>query len=303
MTVINMLSLGESGIAVADEQGSNNVRKSNVYQKLHPLDNSTIYGGSGNADFVMDIYQIIYDKLIESNKKVSLREIYELTNEILISQKNLLKNKCLLANFGIGLEDFITGSSIKSGRPIANKVINRAEQVVQHFDETSQIQIVLGGMEDKKFNIYNVNTFGLGLRNSLPYDSIGSGADESQKILSNYTSNLKRDKRENIDPLEGLTKVIEATNASARLNMDVGGTISITYISNNEIKIPDEDKCRLASEIVEGLTLGFIKKNIAYDMLNRLIYGEFKFEDIEEEFKHKVKDWKRFDRILRGYRL
>lgn len=303
MTVINILSLGEEGIAVADEQASSQIRKYNIAQKLHPLNDKIIYGGSGSVDFVMDIYEISKQKLKESDKPNLVRKAYEIVNGVLISQKNYLKNRTLEANLGIGLEDFITGSLTKLGKPLGENIRNRAEQLVQQFDEMSGAQILIGGVESEKFDIYTINTYGTGIKVSQPHCSIGSGADESEKVLSTYVSLLPREKRDKIDRGEGLAKIIEATNASARLNVGVGGTISISQINKEGIKSFDENKCRLASEIVEALKLGFVNKDCSYDLLNKLIFNCEDFESVKEEFKSNIENWEKLDMILRGYKL
>lgn len=302
MTVINMLSLGEEGLAVADEQGTGQIRKSNIHQKLRKLNDLVIYGGSGGADFIMNVYNLVVNYLEEAKRNPELREIHEIANRILISQKNLLRNKCLEANVGIGLNDFLVGSLIDAKMPLAENVRNKAEQIVSRFDEIFNAEILIGGMENGSFCIYEINTSGTGLKTSLPYGSIGSGADESQKTLSNYISNMRRDKRESIDAVDGLAKLIEATNASTRMNVGVGGTISIAYVTKEGIKMPDEDRCRLASEIIEGFTRDLLDKEVTYNALSKLIFENGSFEEIEEEVKQKTIAWEKLDRILRGYK-
>jgi len=303
MTVINMLSLGDEGIAVADEQVSGDIRKSNIYQKLRVLNETTIYGGSGPADFIMHIYDLVYNKLKEESRNISLREICEYTSNLIISQKNSFKDRILISNLGISLDEYITGFSVKLGKPIADNIKTKAEQFASNFDEQSKTEILIGGRESDKFCIYYINTYGVCIKGSIPYVTIGSGSDESQKILSSYIAGLKRNKRESIDKVEGLAKILEATNSSARINVGVGGTLSIVYITKEGVKIPDEDRCKLTSEIVESLSLSLIDRELSYDMLRRLIFEDDKFEVVEDEFMSKVKDWKKLNKILRGYKL
>lgn len=99
-----------------------------------------------------------------------------------------------------------------------------------------------------------------------------------------------------------MAKVIEATNASSRLNVGVGGAPSIVYIREGEVIIPDEARCIKATEIVTGLTSGLLTKDFSYQALSDLIYGKKNPLIIEEEMKNNAKDWNKLDRIFRGYK-
>ena len=99
----------------------------------------------------------------------------------------------------------------------------------------------------------------------------------------------------------GITKIIEATNASRKCSVGVGGSLYIVYIGE-EIIVPEENNCILASELVEGLTFGFLERDFVYASLLDLIYKGKNYRDIEEEMKSNAKNWEEFNRFLRGYR-
>ena len=85
MTVINMLSFGESGVAVADEQASNPLRKHNSTQKLHDMGDSVVYGWSGPVDLLVDICEISRQQIDESRKEMSslsLRNTHNIVNNV-----------------------------------------------------------------------------------------------------------------------------------------------------------------------------------------------------------------------------
>jgi hypothetical protein len=136
--------------------------------------------------------------------------------------------------------------------------------------------------------------------------SIGSGADESDKVLSGYVERLPREQREKIQTVEGLVKLIEATNGAANLNVGVGGSPSIIYVKKDEdkdvVKQPNESQCILASEVVEGYTRGLLDRDFTYSAVRRLVLENVDFRTVEEGMKQKAKDWKKLDRLLRGYK-
>ena len=156
MTVINMLSLGEEGIAVADEQSSNRIRRYNSTQKLHFLnDDKVVYGGSGPADLIKEIYDMSKQKLSEMDpdKKISLRNVYELVNSTISDYRNWLKENFLRSNFGFGIDDFITGTLIRASKPIDRQVMDAVNSCLRGFSENGSMQVLLGGIENSRFMV------------------------------------------------------------------------------------------------------------------------------------------------------
>jgi hypothetical protein len=161
MTVINMLSLGEEGVAVADEQASGGIRKYNIAQKLYRLNGSTVYGGAGPADAIRTVYELSDEKIKEEEKERSLRQVHELVTEVIIQAKNTLKDKVLRSNLGIGLDNLLTGTLGRTGMPLDPQVKERAEELLKRFDGMD-LGVLLGGLENNRFCIYLLNDEGTG---------------------------------------------------------------------------------------------------------------------------------------------
>ena len=301
-----MISFGNAGVALADEQSSTHSRKYNVAEKLKLLDDSYVYGGSGPSDCIREIYNLAASelkKILQERTSFPLSDVYSLIQQVSIAHRRNLKDVVLKSNLGITLDEFIAGILARTGNRIDESVIKTAGSMLQQVDNEARMQIILGGLLEGKFEIYQIDSVYGGTNISRPYHSIGSGAEESERILSRYIANLPREKRDSIDKNEGLVKIIEATNASTNLNIGVGGSPSIVYITpdNKPIK-PRENQCILASEIVEGFTNGLLDQDFVYGAVANLVYDNGSFETIEEEMKKRAKDWKRLDRILRGYK-
>ena len=307
MTVINMLSLGNAGLAVADEQSSHmrTLRKYNLSQKLKVLDDSIIYGGSGAADPIGEVYDIIMNKIAKSKKtkdNITLPEIGALAEKSLMDYKNSFKSRALYGNLGITINEYLTGINLATSQPLDEHIKREAKELCAQADKSIGMGMLLGGIQNEQFEIYDVSfDSGLG-KSARPYESIGSGNDESDKVLSKYIVSLPREKRNSIDKQEGLIKIIEATNASSNGNVGVGGAPSIAYISKDGIIMPSESQSILASEIVEGYTRRLLTKNFAYNAASKLVYNDGNVEIIEDKMKTKCRDWKKLDRLLRGYK-
>ena len=305
MTVINMLSLGKEGIAVADEQSSTEGRKYNVAQKLHLLNDHVVYGGSGPSNYIREIYKAIAKELTEIKKQkdhIELNDITAIASNIAIGHRKHVKNSVLQSNLGISLEDFLTGTT-NNGRKLDDSIIKTAYNLVQQFDNEARLGFLLGGIQNGVFDIYQVDSSYGATNHSRPYASIGSGADESEKVLSRFIASLSREKRESINREEGLVKIIEATNASSNLNVGVGGSPSIVYV-NKEGKTlrPSEKQCILASELVKGFTYEILPKDFVYEAVDALVYRNEDFESTENNMWSKATDPKKLSRLLRGYK-
>lgn len=307
MTVINMMSFGESGAAVADEQSSRGVRKQKIAQKLKIIDNSVIYGGSGVAQIIKEVSDCVTDYIKKERKKnneldVNPDIVYRMTKGVMSNIKNDKKDYFIRSNFGIGLEDLQSGA--KEGKfRLDDEFKKRVTEASERHVGELYSAILIGGLSEGKFEIYALDSSGNDFsKMPSPYESIGSGKDESDKILSQYVENLRREKRDNILVEEGLVKLIEATNGSSNLNIGVGGNPSIIYMDENGFKKPNEKQCLLASEIVEGYSRGLLEKKFVYGAVHELVLNDGNFEKYEEEMKQSCKDWKKLDRILRGYK-
>jgi len=228
--------------------------------------------------------------------------IYESTQESIIELQEAHKNNFLLAEFGFGNKDLLTGR-LSDGTPLDEGVKKDAKERINEFGQKNFMVALVGGIEDGKFQIYYANTGGDGNKSSRPYASIGSGSDESGKILSSYFIRMPRHKRNDVSAGEGLSKLIEATNASSDLNVGVGGIPSIAYVTVDGISTPNEENCILAGEIITGLTWGQLDRNFAYEAVEELVTGNADPKNIEEKMKENAKDWEILNRILRGYKI
>jgi hypothetical protein len=253
MTVISMISFGESGAAVADEQSSTMLRKHNIASKLRIIDNSMIYGGSGAAFFIKEAYDATLET-IENLKRdkatITPEKIYSIAKAAMTDLKNSHKNKFLLDMFGLKLSELQTGKK-ENGAGLDDSFKARAYEGHNEYSRELRIAVLLGGLCNEKFEIFYLDTAGNDA-GKVPnhYETIGSGSDEAEKVLSRYFAEMSRDLREKSPVDVGLVKLIEATNSAAKINQGVGGNPSIVYMAKDSIIEPNESQCILASEIV-----------------------------------------------------
>ncbi len=304
MTVINMLGLKDAGIAVGDEQSSNRLRKYNVSQKVVPLGENCVYGGSGSTDGLKNVYRASNRMVNEhgERQKLTVGDISGIVSQNIIDLKRSDVGRNLMANLGISIEDALSGTH--NGRPLDSEVKSRIASIIQGSDERMGMAVLVGGITPKGFEIYTQDSGGYLAQSSTPYVSVGSGSDESNKVLSQFVIGLPRDQRLQIDPKLGIAKVIEATNASTQINVGVGGIPSIAYVTRNGILQPGEDETKLATELVASLPTGILSKEFVYNSTFDLITNGASFSQTHQAMREvagdKIGDLELF---LRGYRI
>lgn len=298
MTVVNMLSFGDSGAAIADEQTTfffhhHPSRKFNIANKLRII-NNYIFGGSGQVNILDGFYSRLEKVLpVESN--------FEMLNRYLTTSAvgliNEMKENYCHKEWGMPLKDVLT-------QKFEERIRGSIETQLGNLNEVlSNNVLLIGGIESGEFYIYHFPfTWSTSLLNRAPYASIGSGSDESGRILSQYIEKKSRKEREHLNKVEGLIKMMEATNQSSLVNAGVGGVPQIIYIDAQGPREIEEETCILVSEIVKGHTFGQLKRTFVETSIEGLVFGNATVKTIEEEMKSQAKKWEHLNRLLRGYK-
>ena len=162
--------------------------------------------------------------------------------------------------------------------------------------------IVLGHAPQKRVGLYWVG-FNDNSAISDPYASIGSGMDESDRVLYKFIKSLERDQRKNIDFKEGMETLIRATNASSEINQGVGGVPTINYFKKEKITTLKEDESRLATELVKLKDAALLEKDTFYESLENLLLQNKTAEEIEQKVIKTHQQYHKMMQILRGYRI
>jgi len=303
-----MLSVKGGGIAVADEQGSTEQRHTNQFDKLHLLttgkDGKVIYGGSGMANDVFgSIYNGSQDRIFKelTSQSLTIKEVSDIVRETIIKYYHEEKDAILRAQHGFSLQD-LNSATLSNGRPISSGAIDSARNTLGSMMGHRSLSILLGGMHEDKFFIYGLDNGGHATQFVAPNATIGSGYDESNRVLAGYIGQMPREKRNQIDPKSGLVMAIEATNGSSQFNNGVGGTPSIIYMDGETTYTPSESQCRAASEVVKGLTWGQLTREYAQDAVYGLVVGGLDYGDTIKEMMGSAKSPERFNLLLRDYK-
>ena len=131
---------------------------------------------------------------------------------------------------------------------------------------------------------------------------MGSGQETANEILTEFYKDLDWDKRAKIDPLEGLSMLLYATDQASQHHIGVGGTPQLRAILGGKVVEPSERNSRLAAEIVRGEKKGYLPPEFSREALDTLVCKSGDFEAVEQEMWNQVKDKRAFGLFLRGYK-
>jgi hypothetical protein len=318
MTVVSgMIFNPEEGALIADEQSSGQVRKYDIAKKLHNYSAEggkvkAAMGGSGSSEFLHAV-----DLQIEEGLKTKRADeipngeaLADFIGQNLLSTKIGYLDNYLRTNLGPGWQDFQAGNFLDANRnmrQIEPSLMENFKSLMGGRDERSAFfsnnGILLMTSEPGKIKLYNLMcNITKPIPISRPYESIGSGSDMADQVIYSFFENQPREKRESINPIEGLVALLHATERASAVNQGVGGVPYITVLKQGEIIQPCENNSKLAAEIVKAEKKGMLNKGFSRTALYSLLYKNEDFETVETEMFARAKDKTDLDRMLRGYR-
>ena len=303
MTVINAMKFSATqGGMVADSQSSTDLRKYDLAEKVVNVSASNgttvLMGGAGATDFLYEARTTLKETLAERKEKYDVRTVAFQLSKIMIGMKRDTIASYLQSQFGVSYQQALSGEGIAPQflAPIGEALSGQDRNGKMLFNGA----FVVVGKDDKGTEIYSVMIGGRPFPSSSPYLSVGSGSDESDKVLYGFVRELKRDQRTNIDWVDGMASLIRATAASSDINQGVGGVPTISYFDNGGVTVLGEDESRLATEVVKVHDAGMLTGPVTRRSLECLLTGAESLETVEKLMLGK--DPQAVNGLLRGYK-
>jgi hypothetical protein len=312
MTVINAMKFnGKEGGMVADSQSSNHMRKYDLADKIVFIESedgttNCLVGTAGAADICFQAGQELKEQLA-TKPSFSVQEVARTLSEITVATKRRMINDYLISEFGIDASSALSGHAIVGGKhvPLEGQIREKVASVVSGqvpaLGQLFHSGFIVLGSDAKAPSIYNLAFGEMMLLGSHPYASIGSGADESDKVLYQFLKSKRREERSAVGLVEGMAALIRATSASSDFNKGVGGVPTISYFSDSKTVVLREDESRLATEIVKVADAGFVNPKAAYGVLDQILTKEARADKVNKDFFRASPKYHKMMDFLRGY--
>jgi hypothetical protein len=326
MTVISALYFnkkGGSGAVVADEQSSTYGRKYDITTKVQTISIPdydqpegteipkicAIIGGTGSTDVLNEIAERSAEAIAADKRNIARKEdLVARIGRIMGEVRGEFVNSFLYAQFRLSEVDFQTGHrTLPDGTrvPLTRQLLAEYDSIARNPNGPLSMainnQFLILGIDHNGAQLYNVhNNLLKPVRVKAPYDTVGSGSDLADPALYRFYKKIDREGRTDIDPVEGISALLNAT-IEADMNHGVGGTPMITAIDNGKIYTPDSNRSRLAMELLIGVREGYLAKAFAHDSIGGLVFGDATFDATEDEMFRQATNAKDLSRILRKY--
>jgi len=168
--------------------------------------------------------------------------------------------------------------------------------------------IIAGYDPSEGFRIFTISMIEYGY---YPVQEIflvdGSGRDLASLYMTEYCNRKTvPERRGSIDRVEGIFEMINAVNAASRHDIGVEGYLNIILIDGKKppedrmVQIND-DRAKLASEIVSAWETRFIKRNDAMKLIEELLWGNSDWDTVDSKFWKLSNDPDGLFRYLRNF--
>ncbi len=251
-------------------------------------------------------------------KFITMEELAKWAFEAQTKLKRDHINQTIEGRYGFSVNDFIRGYYEVEGKKIEIKdkaVISAIQDAITWSNRSGEMTsvflnagIIAGFDPQQGFRIFSLSMIEYGYH---PVQEIflcdGSGRDMASVYMTEY-SNRKTvpERRGAIDRVEGLFEMILAVNAACRHDIGCEGYLNIMLFDGHEpnetrLRTINDDRSKLAAEIVHAWEARFLNRKTACDLLDELMWGGGTWETVDEKFCKASTQYEAMLDFLRGY--
>lgn len=251
----------------------------------------------------------------------TIEDISRIVFSSMVELKHKHIDQLLRATYGFGTKDFIRGYYKSGDKKIEIKdkaVLKDAGDIITWTKKNPNTNKIMGNMaiiagyEPKDgFRIFHLS---LARHSCEPVPFVfqidGSGGDIAEVPYSDYINNKTLSYRKgDIEPVEAMVTMLEGFIRAKRMCIGVGGWPNITYINGREkdrkrkVRVIDDDRAKLASEIVDAWQKELLSKQTCYKLVEDLVFKEKDFEKVQSEMWKKASNERLLSRYLRGHKV
>ena len=291
------------------------------------------YGNTGTSTIGDEIKFNIFQGLRDDYKKLkeniigipkhfkTIEKLSEFVFNVITTMKKNHIDQQMKSKYGFDAIDYLRGYYEENGKKVDIKdkdMIKNIHKLITWSDRGQEARSVflnaglLAGYDDKEgFRIFHFSLIHF-FREPVQeiYLADGSGYDMVNLHLSDYAAQKSiPERRGNIDPVEGTMELLEALNKACDRNIGVGGYYTIILFNGKEknhrdrMKEIEDHRGKLASEIIYAKTNSLISEDTAYGLIEKLIYNNGTFEEVNDLLIKNSSSASKLNRLLRGYKI
>jgi hypothetical protein len=270
-------------------------------------------------DYITSEYQKEKKKLgYTPDKFMTIPEIAEKSYSVMCDIKHRLIDEMLIGKFGFATKDYVQGFYKKENKKYditTDEILKGAEECItwkkrdEFLDRVFiNLSLIAGFDPQNGFQMFRTSLASNICEPCTTFiQSEGSGTDACEIYFSELLRRkTQAERREGIDPVEGVIALVQATNVSLRVNIGIGGYFNIIIMDMQKDKPEDraveinDNRAKLAMEIVDAMYTDFITEDNCKDLISRLIFLKEPFEKVHRKFFMATKKPVELGRYLRG---
>jgi len=281
---------------------------------------AAVYSGVGFPSFHFEVARKAREVLKKKNELIGdLDKTSEEVQNIYQEVHGRLINDKLRFNFGFDRDQLNNGKFKFDGKDLDIKqeaVIQEARKILKHgcMDEAyhrifDNEGIVMGYDKENGIRAYHIGNDGRGLDFAYPFDAIGPGKELGTRVFADTSYRMQLNQRRvGFNFSDGLFLLINAFVESYDFNIRVGGNFQVFLIDGKRelfpkiIKEGSDHNCHLTAEVARAYRWGYISREQAQPMIDRLLIHSEEWQPIEKELFEIASDPAMLKKYLLGYK-
>lgn len=338
MAVLNVLKINEEmTYIISDEEylTARGLRRTYHSNNIHSIMDNDLaevtgmnffIGFVGSSNFGMEFVERVKSKIAETVKNHGdelphdTEQTAELAGRIMTSFTKEKVNSRLEYLYGFTIDDINRTYIIENDQKTEirqSDIIRKALEIINKKEKSGIISeitgtdfVFIGYDRESGIQIYMINPENCVL-NPMPslFVSIGAGADVCNLIFAELLNRTPlQQRREGIDPVEGLVELFWSINQASLYNHQVGGYCHLCIVDKNspdsgkKVRMFSDHIPKIGSDIVKAYKKGWLNKADTFSLMKGLFFEELSFEDAEKYMFKYTTDPKEMDLYLRGYK-
>jgi 20S proteasome alpha/beta subunit len=195
-------------------------------------------------------------------------------------------------------------------------IINEAKKMIKNQDRTEAAHrifdnesVIMGYDRDNGIRGYTFDNNGRNLDFAYPFGAIGTGQETGTKVFADIYYRMGLDeRRKGFKFSDGLFILLNCFVESYDFNNKTGGYTQVFLMDARKemfggmTREINDHRGHLAAEIIRAYRWGYLKRETAQDMINRLLVQGENREEIEKELFRHSSDAEQLKKYLMGYK-
>jgi hypothetical protein len=281
---------------------------------------AAVYGGIGFPSLHAEIANTARKKLVENPEYTGdLDKTADMVEKIFQESQGRLINDRLRFHLGFDRDQLNNGKFTYNNEEYEIKqeaVISEAKKLIKNQYKTEAFHrifdnegVIVGYDKENGIRGYTVDNNGRNLDFAYPFGAVGTGQEVGTKVFADIFYRMKlEERRKGFNFSDGLFILLNCFVESYDFNNKAGGYTQVFLIDARKEMFGDMTKeiqdhsGHLAAEVIRAYRWGFVERETAQSLVNRLLIAGENWEEIEKDLFKCSSSPDQLKKYLMGYK-